>query len=172
MAKRFAYTLNAPLKRKTFGKRETGRTLSYVVVYLDDALQQKLIKPGASRPRIEGELNGHPVALALQPARGSNHYAMIGPKLLAASGALIGDEVALRFDVVDANEVKVPRELAEALAAEPAIRKKWDALTPGKRRGWSCYVDRPKGRETRVAKAHEVVDRVRRNLLGQRDRWP
>ncbi|MEM6733295.1 MAG: YdeI/OmpD-associated family protein, partial [Myxococcota bacterium] len=88
------------------------------------------------------------------------------------TGALVGDRVTLRFNLVDASQVTVPPELEAALSKNRDAQKKWNALTPGKRRTWAVFVDRAKRRETRMSKAKEVVDRVLRGLVNPRDPWP
>lgn len=173
MAKRrFAFQCEGPLVRRAMHQPGAKRELFYVVLFLSDAVERRLTFGKNGRLRIEGELDGVPVKLALQPSPGENHYVMVGKTLLEKTGALLGDTVTLSFDIADPDEVDVPAELLAALRASPAVEKKWRALTPGKQRTWSVYVDRAKRAETREAKAREVVDRVKRNLLGQRDRWP
>ncbi|MEL6543478.1 MAG: YdeI/OmpD-associated family protein [Myxococcota bacterium] len=166
------YRMKGALERRAMHKPGAKRELFYVVLYLTDALEKKLTFGRNGRLRIEGELEGHPIALALQPSPGKNHYLMVSKKLLESIGALVGDTVNLKFSLADPNHVDVPAELRRAIGTSKALQKKWDALTPGKQRTWAVYVDRVKRPETRLAKANEVADRVRRGLLNPRDPWP
>lgn len=166
----FRYSTTGRIERRLIGNGK--KKLSYVVLYLSDELERSLCFGPGSRLRIEGVMGGQYVALAFVPAKDANHYLMISPELLSAMQLEVGDEVTLVFNPVEDALVDVPYELEEAIAADPEAQALWNGLTPGKQRTWSVYVDRAKRPATRRAKAEEVVDRVRRGLLGQRDPWP
>lgn len=153
------------------GRNKKG-PLSYTVLYLSDDLERTLEFGRGSRLRIAGEMEGVPVALALLPAKGDNHYVMVSKDLMRRMDCDLGDVVTLRFDIADPDAVVVPLELTEALSVDEDALEQWVALTPGRQRTWAAYVDRAKLPETRRAKVDEVVDRMRRGLIDPRDRWP
>ena len=58
------------------------------------------------------------------------------------------------------SEFKVPEELQHALAQSPALRHAFDALTPGRQRGYLLYFSAAKQsrtRATRVAKCRQDI---------------
>lgn len=167
---KYSFKTQGTLVRRPMHKPGAKRELYYVVLYLSDALERKLTFGPGGRLRITGELEGEPVKLALQPSPGENHYVMVSKSLLERTGALLGDKVTLQFNLADPNEVDLPDALDALLKG--TARKTWESLTAGKRRTWTTYVDRAKRPETRAAKAREVVDRIRRNLLNPKDPWP
>ncbi|MBS8226169.1 YdeI/OmpD-associated family protein [Vannielia litorea] len=66
-----------------------------------------------------------------------------------------GREVDLPPDDFD-----LPEELEEALAADDALREAWEALTPGRRRGWALHfggAKRAETRERRIEKARDAI---------------
>lgn len=171
MAQKGRYLLRGELSRRQMGS-PSSRTVNYTVLYLSDSLQKQLPFGRGARLRIVGTLEGVSVALALQPARGANHFMMVSKALLKKIDRDLGDTVVLRFDVDDPNRVEVPEELRDAIEEDEDAKATWERLTPGKKRTWATYVDRAKRPETRRDKTEEVVDRLRRELTDPNDRWP
>ena len=57
-------------------------------------------------------------------------------------------------------EAEIPSELAEALAADPDLSAAWDALTPGRRRGYVVTLlgaKRPQTRAARIARWRDAI---------------
>jgi uncharacterized protein YdeI (YjbR/CyaY-like superfamily) len=63
--------------------------------------------------------------------------------------------------VADQHAVTVPDELAAALRHERAAARAWEALTPGKRRGFAHRVAAAKATETRRRRVDEVLAALR-----------
>jgi uncharacterized protein YdeI (YjbR/CyaY-like superfamily) len=55
----------------------------------------------------------------------------------------------------------VPGELEACLAADPALRAAFDALTPGRRRSHILHVSGAKGTETRARRAEKCAEDIR-----------
>ncbi|MCO6383697.1 YdeI family protein [Oceanicola sp. 502str15] len=58
------------------------------------------------------------------------------------------------------DDFPLPEELEEALAGDDALREAWEALTPGRRRGWALHFGGAKQaatRERRIGKAREAI---------------
>lgn len=68
---------------------------------------------------------------------------------LAESGA----RVAFR----SADELVLPEELHEWLEQDSALKAAFDALTPGRRRGWALLFGQPKKPETRLARIRKHI---------------
>lgn len=78
-----------------------------------------------------------------------------------AAGVAAGDEVTVVLEREDApREVELPPDLAEALAAAPGARDRFDALAPSHRKEWVRSVSdakKPETRERRIAKAVDAL---------------
>jgi hypothetical protein len=114
-------------------------TYSYTVVYVLDSLAIQLPLKENPRLRVAGVIGAAPFALALQPA-GGMWYLLLSRKLLQQSGYTLGQRAMVRFRVEPQDTVRVPEALKEALAADKAMKKLWDALTPGKQRGYAWHI--------------------------------
>lgn len=140
-----------------FGVGKT-RKVWYRVVFLPADIAASLPFGAYPRLRIEGEIADVPVAGAWIPAGDGRHYFIVGPRVLKDAGVDIGDRVEMRFGIADQNAVDVPPELQRALAANAAALQAWEALTPGKQRGWAHLVHGARTAPTRSRRIAEVVD--------------
>ena len=145
------YAFRAPIV-----SHHMGRDLYYSVVFLPDELARALPLDETPRLRIEVECRGVTFEGALMPVRG-RWYLMISRRLMVRLGAAVGDEIELRFGVIDQDAVRVPPELSDALDAHPDLREVWNGWTPGKRRGWAHRVATAKAAATRVRRVEEVL---------------
>lgn len=86
----------------------------------------------AGTRRVEGEMNEHPVNLAIARAP-----VVEGPFLWTGRGLLdrIGAEVEVRLRPAPDDVVDLPEEVADLLAAAPLRAAAWEGLTPGRQRG-------------------------------------
>ncbi len=73
--------------------------------------------------------------------------------------AVANAAAGLRVDM-PADDFALPDELTEALAADPDLSAAWDALTPGRRRGWALHFAQPKNSATRVARVEKAISRI------------
>ena len=78
--------------------------------------------------------------------------------LLAQAVALA--RAGTRLDVAPARE-PVPEELERVLTADPALRRAFDALTPGRRRSHILHVAGAKQSETRARRAEKCAPEIR-----------
>ncbi|MEL6339347.1 MAG: YdeI/OmpD-associated family protein [Myxococcota bacterium] len=167
---KFKYTMRGVVERRSMGTNSKGE-LFYSVVFLTEKIVERLPNRGF-RARIRGTFEAVPIELGIQPGKNDPPFIIVSKALLERSGALLGDTIELKFDMIDKDTVSVPEELQAALATNAAFRACWEAMSAGKRRTWSVYVDRARRRSTRLAKTKEVVDRVRRGLIDPRSPWP
>ena len=148
---------------------------AYTVVYLPEETAARLPFDAHPRLRVEGEITDHPFTAAWQPvAKGpdgyrqptgapahGSHWLIIPKTLLEATRLQVGDEAELCFRIADQDAIDIPDELARALREDETAREVWDALTPGKRRGYANLVSKPKRQATRERKAAEVREVLR-----------
>ncbi len=62
--------------------------------------------------------------------------------------------------VVKHSEVKMPEELQNKLREIPALKAAFDALTPGRQRGYIYYFSQPKQSKTREARIEKCMDMI------------
>ena len=105
--------------------------------------------------RMKGTLAGVPVSLAFQRAEG-RRYLLVGRTLEKKAGLKIGAKVEVIFALAGLDKVDVPGEIKEAIRQDPAWKKLWRALTPGKQRGLSYLVSSAKNPEIRAQRAVEI----------------
>ncbi len=62
--------------------------------------------------------------------------------------------------VLEPNPEPVPVELEQAFAEDPALATAFEALTPGRRRGYILFVSQPKQAKTRVARVEKCIPMI------------
>ncbi|MEO0513790.1 MAG: YdeI/OmpD-associated family protein [Planctomycetota bacterium] len=143
----------------------------YTVVWLPESLHQELPLDKYPRLRVTGEMNEQPFASALMPVPGGSvpgshtprrWYLLLSKKQLQAMDAGLEQTIQVRFTVDDQDAVDVPPLLVSALRKNAPMQKRWDALTPGKRRGLAYRVASAKRAETQTKRIAEVFDTLNR----------
>jgi Bacteriocin-protection, YdeI or OmpD-Associated/Domain of unknown function (DUF1905) len=133
---------------------------NYAVVFLDPALVADLPFKQFPKLRFEGEVNDFPLAAAWQPSQG-RHFAMLSKTVLKETGLKPGDVVHLRFRVADQGAVDPPAEILAAIEGNPAFAATWEALTSGRKRGFSIWVDSAKSTAVRQRRLLALIDGLR-----------
>jgi Bacteriocin-protection, YdeI or OmpD-Associated/Domain of unknown function (DUF1905) len=106
---------------------------TYTILRLPDDAAATLAAHGAKR--VEGEVNDHPVSLALTRAPVVDGvFVWAGRSLLDQIGIEPGQTIEVRLRPAPDDAVDTPHDVDHALRAAGAAAL-WDALTPGKRRG-------------------------------------
>ncbi|MCW3040849.1 MAG: hypothetical protein JWM31_2754 [Solirubrobacterales bacterium] len=128
-------------------------------VVLDDA-QVAAVGEGAKAFPVRVTMNGHTWPGRVTRMREENLLGL-SKAVRTAVGAEAGDEVHVRIALDAApREVEVPRALATALDADPAVRERFDALAYSHRKEfarWVAEAKREATREQRVAQAVQMV---------------
>ncbi len=148
----------------------------YTVIFLPEALHDDIPLHEATRGRLRivGEINELEFASALMPVPGDavpgsscdrRHYILLSKRQLRQLELGVDDTVLVRFGVDDQDAVEVPDVLAHALRKHARVKKRWDALTPGKQRGLAYRVSSAKRAETQSKRIKEVFE----ILEGKRD---
>lgn len=129
---------------------------SLSVAVLPKKLESKLPLKQLPRLRITGEINGIRFEGALQPTK-QGWYLMVSRRLLKICGSAVGEKVTVDFDIADQDAVEIPDELRFALDADDEAASRWNALTPGKRRGFAYRIASAKRPETRERRVEEMI---------------
>ncbi|WP_299680081.1 YdeI/OmpD-associated family protein [uncultured Roseobacter sp.] len=129
---------------------------TYTVLRLPDDVAAALQARGARR--VEGELNDHPVNLALTKSPAIDGvFLYTGKALLRETGLEPGEVFEARLRPASPDEVEVPEDVMAALRGAGRAAE-WAALTPGKQRGMLHHVTAAKRPETRAKRIAGLVD--------------
>ena len=135
------WEFEAPIEYHDFGR------MGYTVVYLPQALKEKLPFKQYPRLRVSADILGYPIDGAFQPGQGKT-YLIVSKTVLKEIGAQLGDVVHVQFTVADQNAVDVPDELQARLKRDKLALKAWDSLSPGKQRALCHSVKSAKTKTT------------------------
>lgn len=117
--------------------------------------------PRRGRTTIEGSINGEPFTALLEPDGRKSHWLRIDPKLLEASGAVIGVPAAFEIaPVAKEPDPQVPDDLLAALQNAPESLSTWDETTAISRLDWIHWITsakQEKTRQKRIADACEML---------------
>ena len=112
--------------------------------------------------RVEGEINDHPVNLALTKAPVIDDvFVWAGKSLLGQIGIEPGEQVEIRLRAAPDDEVDVPADVRTALRSA-GLSEDWDTLTPGRQRGMLYQVNSAKRAETRAKRIAKLLSELSR----------
>ncbi|MFK7800103.1 MAG: DUF1801 domain-containing protein [Anaerolineae bacterium] len=87
--------------------------------------------------------------------------AEMGPIIKAYIDEAIGLEKAgIKIDFKEKNELVFPEELLKKIDEDAALKTAFEALTPGRQRGFNLYFSAPKQSKTRVARIEKYTQRI------------
>src|SRR5271166_715090 len=122
--------VNNRLARPTSTIRFSGKLLrptanekiaSWTILALPESASAKL--PSRGTTMVEGTINGFPFRGALEPDGNGSHRLAVNKAMQGGAGAEAGDTVTVEITRIgEVPEIRVPRELREALAAAPAAQ--------------------------------------------------
>ncbi|MEM1156767.1 MAG: YdeI/OmpD-associated family protein [Verrucomicrobiota bacterium] len=133
--------------------------MKYTVLYIPKKIEQELRLVENPRLRVDGLIEGEPFSAACQPT-GTSWYLILSKRFLKEAGLAIGYQASVQLSVADQDAVDVPEDLQAELERNPAIKRKWNLLTAGKRRGLAYRVASAKRLETREQRIFEVLDSI------------
>lgn len=128
---------------------------TYTILRLPSEVETALVAEGAKR--VEGEINDHPVNLALTRAPVvEGAFLWAGKTLLDAAGIEPGERIDVRLRKTDPDVVDVPGDVTAALHSAGATAA-FEALTPGKKRGALHQIETAKRAETRAKRIAAMI---------------
>jgi hypothetical protein len=122
-----------------------------------------LVQPlgGLKQMRVVGAVNGVEFRSSTMPYRGA-FYLGVHKATREAAGVAIGDEVEVEIEVDRSPRLlHLAPELESALAAEPDLRARFDALSFTRRRELADPIAEAKKAETRDARLENALARLR-----------
>jgi hypothetical protein len=113
------------------------------------------------RPAVSVTLGGHTYQSTVA-RRGGRYMLPLSAENRAAAGVAAGDEVDVTLALDTAPRVvEVPADLAAALAAEPALKARFEALASSHRREHVRAIEDAKTPETRQRRIDKALARLR-----------
>lgn len=70
------------------------------------------------------------------------------------------EKAGLEVKMKKTSEFEMPDELRESLASDPELATAFDALTPGRQRGYLLYFSQAKQSKTRVARIEKYIPKI------------
>lgn len=70
------------------------------------------------------------------------------------------EKAGLKVDFKAKNELVFPEELQTKFAEDPAFKAAFDALTPGRKRGYNLYFSAAKHSQTRASRIEKSMQRI------------
>jgi uncharacterized protein YdeI (YjbR/CyaY-like superfamily) len=70
------------------------------------------------------------------------------------------EKAGLKVTLKKSSEFKVPAEFRERLEKDPALKRAFEALTPGRQRGYLLHFSAPKQGKTRESRIEKNADRI------------
>lgn len=126
---------------------------TYTILRLPDTVAEAL----AGTRRVEGEIADHPVNLAITRAPVvDGPFLWAGQSLLDRVRIAPGERIEIRLRPAPDDRVDTPPDVAAALAAA-GLTARWEALTPGKRRGLLYKIDTAKTAPTRSKRIAALI---------------
>ena len=143
-------TFDAKVQPLVWGKS------TFTIVRLPQTIAEEFLAIGAKR--VEGEMNDHPVNLALTKAPPVDGvFLWAGKSLLDRIGVRPGENFEVRLRMADTDGVEVPLDVLRALRSA-GVAAQWEGLTPGKRRGLLYKIESAKRAETRASRISALAE--------------
>ena len=140
-------------------KPATPKNATWSFLVLPAAASAKL--PTRSMITVEGSFAGQDFKTTLEPDGQGSHWLKVEKELYEAAGVAVGDSVALEIAPAEEEpEPKVPADLKQALADNPAAKATWLDITPVARRDWIHWITSGKKAETRVKRIGVACDKL------------
>lgn len=120
---------------------------------------------------LKGALLSDPEGLLVPPGDNSRSARMLkftelsevkaaAPAIRALVVEAVENEAKGLKITFEKDDLDHPPELDEALDADPALREAFDALTPGRRRGWLLHFSQPKQSKTVVSRIEKAAEKI------------
>jgi len=117
---------------------------------------------GFKQKRAKGTVNGVPFTTATFPYKGEGLWIGVPKATRIAASANVGDEVEIEIELDDSpREIVLPAELEAAFAADPELRRTFDALSWSRKRLIFEPLAEAKKPETRRARLEKAVADLR-----------
>ena len=138
--------------------------VSTVVVVPVDIIK----KLPAGRVRVEGKLNQVTFNLAIQAKKNGPKYLSVSQAMRKSAGIKPGDNVKVRFVLVDPDKLDLPEEMEAVLAQDDEGARKWNKLTVGLQRSLVHYINSSQNVDVRIERALFLINKVKSGAYNNR----
>jgi len=119
---------------------------------------------GSGRPPVRASVNGYTFRTTLF-TMGGRALLGLNREVREAAGVAAGEEVSIELERDDEpRTVEVPRDLAAALAADPAVRGTFESLSYTHRKEYVRWIEDAKREETRTRRIAKAVELLREGV--------
>ena len=119
---------------------------------------------GSGRPPVRASVNGFTFRTTLF-TMGGRALLGLNREVREAAGVAAGEEVSIELERDDEpRTVEVPRDLAAALAADPAVRGTFESLSYTHRKEYVRWIEDAKREETRTRRIAKAVELLREGV--------
>lgn len=158
------------MKTYSFSARITrieAQQTHYILVVPDELMEQieaeNTVTKG--RIRVEGTINGAPIALAIQNLKTGERYLTVSGPLRRAAKIQMSVPVKAEFYLVDPEKLDIPEELTAVLNEDPEGKEAFEKLTTGYKRGLVHYITSVKNVDSRIKRALDMVNKAKTGQL-------
>lgn len=138
---------------------QTQRIGDRLIVPLPAEASQAL--PSRGQVAVDAELNGHTLALVLEPDGRKGHWISVDDELQQVLSLQDGTEVSAQLTPTKAwPEPELPSDLDAALADAPELTETWASLTPMARWEWVRWVQATRNPETRERRVQVTISKL------------
>ena len=111
--------------------------------------------------RVIGKLNSFPIRTSVQPSGTGTHLMTVNKQMQAGARAGQGDTVRVVIELdTKPRVVKLPADLAKAIAGSPKAKALFAEITPRAREEWVAWIEDAKKAETRLRRIAISVERL------------
>ena len=140
-----------------YSPKQKGESDFWAFLLLPKSASETL--PRRGRTSVEGQINGHPFQVRLEPDGQLSHWMKVSEELQASAGISPGDIVTVELSpVLEEPEPDLPQDLSDALAEAPEAHGTWEATTTIARVDWIHWIESAKQEKTRVKRVHSACD--------------
>lgn len=110
---------------------------------------------------VVGRLNHTIIRATLVPLGGGRHRLYLNTQMRQAAGVGAGDRVTITLKLdTKPRIVRMPKELAAALAKNEMARRKFKRMTPSHRKEWITYLRWLKSAEARERNVRKIIAKL------------
>jgi hypothetical protein len=121
-----------------------------------------------TKPRynVTGTINGF-AARGCLGALKQNYFLRLSATWLRESGFNAGDEVSVKLESEEAQEIKLAADIAKALSQNKSAQAFFNALPPSHQKRYVQWIESAKREETRAKRIEEMSSLLEKNKRGK-----
>jgi uncharacterized protein YdeI (YjbR/CyaY-like superfamily) len=123
--------------------------------------------------KVKGAINGFPFRTSLFPTGDGHHILLVNKRMQAGGSVAVGEGAQFQLEPdTEERTVRMPAELAEALAEDQAVRRWYDRLNYSWRKEIANWITDVKSAEARERRAGQMAERLFATMEAERELPP